>query len=97
MCVVANPIGVRELRQNLSRYLDRVKDGEVFEVTEHGRPVALLRPLASESDLIARLEAEGLLAQRATARFSDLGPPLPRRPGARPMSEILDEIREDTV
>jgi hypothetical protein len=27
-------IGVRELRQNLSKYLDRVKDGEALVVTE---------------------------------------------------------------
>jgi prevent-host-death family protein len=39
-------VGVRELRQNLSVYLDRVKEGEVLEVTEHGHAVALLTPTA---------------------------------------------------
>jgi prevent-host-death family protein len=37
-------VGVRELRQNLSRYLEQVKDGGSFEVTEHGRVVARLSP-----------------------------------------------------
>ncbi len=37
-------IGVRELRQSASRYLDRVKVGETIEVTEHGRLIALLVP-----------------------------------------------------
>ena len=37
-------VGVRELRQNLSKYLDRVKVGETFTVTEHGREVARLGP-----------------------------------------------------
>ena len=37
-------VGVRELRQNLSVYLDRVKAGETLEVTEHGHPVARLAP-----------------------------------------------------
>lgn len=37
-------VGVRELRQNLSRYLERVKDGTSLEVTEHGRVVARLSP-----------------------------------------------------
>jgi prevent-host-death family protein len=37
-------VGVRELRQNLSVYLDRVKAGETLEVTEHGHPVARLGP-----------------------------------------------------
>lgn len=37
-------VGVRELRQNLSRHLARVKDGASLEVTEHGRVVARLSP-----------------------------------------------------
>ena len=37
-------VGIRELRQNLSIYIDRVKDGESLEVTEHGHPVAELTP-----------------------------------------------------
>jgi prevent-host-death family protein len=37
-------VGVRELRQNLSKYLDRVKDGESLAVTERGREVARLVP-----------------------------------------------------
>ncbi|MGH2488568.1 MAG: type II toxin-antitoxin system Phd/YefM family antitoxin, partial [Candidatus Limnocylindria bacterium] len=39
-------VGVRELRQNLSVYLRRVKRGERLEVTERGRAVALLAPLS---------------------------------------------------
>jgi prevent-host-death family protein len=35
-------IGVRELRQHASRYLEKVKAGEVVEVTERGKLVALL-------------------------------------------------------
>lgn len=38
-------IGVRELRQNASRYLARVAAGEDFQVTARGRPVALLVPV----------------------------------------------------
>jgi prevent-host-death family protein len=37
-------VGVRELRQNLSRYLERVKAGESLVVTERGREVARLVP-----------------------------------------------------
>jgi prevent-host-death family protein len=42
-------VGVRELRQNLSRYLDRVKAGESLVVTEHGREVARLVPSGSDA------------------------------------------------
>ena len=38
-------VGIRELRQNLSVHLRRVKRGESLEVTEHGHPVAVLVPL----------------------------------------------------
>jgi prevent-host-death family protein len=91
---MAARVGVRELRQNLSVYLSRVRDGETFEVTERGRPVAILRPLPDEDDPIARLEAEGRIVRRATGDPLDLGPPLPNR-GGKPLSEILDELRED--
>lgn len=37
-------VGVRDLRQNLSRYLERVKEGETLTVTERGHEVARLVP-----------------------------------------------------
>jgi len=43
-------VGVRELRQNLSRYLERVKDGETLTVTERGHEVARLGPLHPDID-----------------------------------------------
>ncbi len=46
----ANTVGVRELRQNLSRYLARVKDGETLAVTERGREVARLIPSHPDVD-----------------------------------------------
>lgn len=47
-------IGVRELRQHASRYLDRVAHGETLEVTDRGRPVARLVPISTDAwaDLI---------------------------------------------
>ncbi len=56
---MAVAVGVRELRQNLSRYLDRVKAGEALVVTEHGREVARLVPSGSDAyaDLAGRFGA----------------------------------------
>jgi prevent-host-death family protein len=59
----SSTVGIRELRQNLSSYLGRVKKGESLTVTEHGAAVALLRPLATAPTVLGRLAAEG----RATA------------------------------
>lgn len=39
-------VAVRELRQNLSRYLRRVKAGESLVVTERGQEVARLIPMS---------------------------------------------------
>lgn len=97
MCYMAERVGVRELRQNLSRWLRRVELGESFEVTDHGRPVARLTPLPSESNVIARLAAEGRLAQIGRGNLADLGPPPPGRPGEISISDALQEIREDTI
>jgi len=38
-------IGIRELRQQASRHLRDVERGETIEVTDRGRPVALLVPV----------------------------------------------------
>ena len=48
-------IGVRELRQHASRYLALVASGERVEVTDRGRPVAMLVPVrgAAWDDLLA--------------------------------------------
>ena len=98
MCYMAERVGVRELRQNLSRWLRRVENGESFEVTDRGRPVAELRPLASDDDdVITRLAREGRIARIGRGSLADLPPPLPAPPGSRPLSEILDELREDKI
>jgi prevent-host-death family protein len=86
-------VGVRELRQSLSVYLDRVKAGETLEVTEHGHAVALLTPLPEPTTVLERLMA----AKRATRPIGDLlalGPPLGKRPTRR-ASAALDELRRN--
>jgi prevent-host-death family protein len=43
-------VGVRELRQNLSRYLERVEDGETLTVIKRGHEVARLVPSRPDID-----------------------------------------------
>lgn len=91
-------VGVRELRQNLSVYLERVMVGERLEVTDRGRPVAMLVPLPAASTLVDRLVAEGR-AIPASRGLDDL-PPL--RGVASPgldvaLQQALDDEREDRV
>lgn len=85
-------VGVRELRQHLSVHLRRVARGETLEVTEHGRPVAVLAPLPRPASVVGRLIAAG----RATEPEGDLvelGPPKGRP--SRRLSDALEALRED--
>ena len=88
-------MGVRELRQNLSVYLTRVKKGEALTVTEHGQEVAELRPLPAAADPLSRLVAEGRVVPARRAP-SSLPRPLRLRLG-RPASALLEELRKDSV
>ena len=95
VCYMAKTVGVRELRQNLSVYLARVKRGAALTVTEHGHAVAELRPLPIETDALVRLVAEGRVVP---ARRPPSALPRPLRLRLeRPVSALLDELRGDSV
>lgn len=51
-------VGIRELRNHLSEYLNRVRAGEEIVVTDHGRAVARVLPVGTER-VLDRLIAEG--------------------------------------
>lgn len=87
-------IGVRELRQHASRYLDKVKAGETVEVTERGRLVALLVPPTKERTARDRLIAAGVLVP-ATAAF-ELPTPVEARDGWS-SSATLDDLRAERL
>jgi prevent-host-death family protein len=79
----------------LSRYLDRVKDGEDLVVTEHGREVARLVPVATDAyaELAARFGATVPVEplEAIAARLSPPGAP------AGTTDAFLDESREDPL
>jgi prevent-host-death family protein len=54
-------VGVRELKNNLSRFLERVKNGDEVIVTDRGEPVARLTSLDPPSERLAELIASGLV------------------------------------
>ncbi|MBI3767669.1 MAG: type II toxin-antitoxin system prevent-host-death family antitoxin [Deltaproteobacteria bacterium] len=90
MCYVAattNRVGVRALRQNLSVHLRRVRAGATLEVTEHGRPVAVLAPLPRPTTALAHLIAAG----RATPAKDDLLKLAP--PRGRPSTRVGNALR----
>ena len=93
----AAQIGVRELQQHASRYLDLVEAGQVVEVTRHGRKIARLTPVTDPGDPLAHYYAAGLLIPPAeSGDLLDIVP-VPPAPGTPAMQEIFDEAREDRL
>lgn len=88
-------VGIRELRQNLSVYVRRVREeGRAYEVTERGEPVARLTPLEDRPmSLIDRMIAEGRITP-ASRGWEDVPPPLPALKG-KPLSQILQQMRDE--
>jgi prevent-host-death family protein len=86
-------VGVRELRQRASELLRRVADGETIEITDRGRPVALLTPLPEGSPL-ERMRAAGDI-ESAAIDFDDLPEPLVLEPGVELPSQVLARLRRD--
>lgn len=52
-------VGLRELSHHTAQIVRRVRNGETFIVTDHGKPVLRMVPEPATSSLLARLTAEG--------------------------------------
>ena len=86
-------VGVRELRQRASELLRLVEAGATIEITDRGRPVALLGPLP-ERGILEHLTATGDL-EPASAGLGDLPEPLAVPPDRELASEVLARLRRD--
>lgn len=84
-------VGVRVLRQRASELLRLVQQGETVEITDRGRPVALLTPLPDAGPL-ERLRAAGEV-ESATEDPDDLPEPLVLAPEAESASGALQRLR----
>jgi prevent-host-death family protein len=85
-------MGVRQLQQNAAAAVRRVRKGERIEVTDRGRPVAVLVPLTHDNVLDA-LEAAGRVV-RAEGDVLDVGPPIRLSRGIEPPSRRLARLRD---
>jgi prevent-host-death family protein len=85
-----NTVGVAELRQNLSRYLDRVRRGERLVVTDRNRPVAELGPPPTTGAALDRLIAEGRVSRPPRRGLPE---PLELTGDPYALSRALDEVR----
>jgi prevent-host-death family protein len=86
-------VGIRQLKQNATDVLKHVKAGRSVEVTERGRPIALIVPLPKGGS-IERLIAEGR-ATPAEGNLNDLPAPRPPKRGQPLPSQVLARMREE--
>ena len=84
-------VGIRALKQNASAVVAEAAAGELVTITDRGRPVAQLVPVAG-SRVEALIAADR--ARPALRRLSELPPPA--RPGRhrRSLSEAVEEMRQ---
>jgi prevent-host-death family protein len=92
----ARRIGIRELRQHASLYVDLAEKGYTVDITNRGRLVAHLVPASEPESPLERLIAAGIIEPAEDP--GDLldvepGPPVP--PGQPTASEILLQMREE--
>jgi antitoxin (DNA-binding transcriptional repressor) of toxin-antitoxin stability system len=83
-------VGIAELRQNLSRYLKLVEQGERLIVTDRNRAVAELGPPPSTGEAL-----DGLIAAGRVSRPLRRGLPAPLDLAGEPraLSDALDLVR----
>jgi prevent-host-death family protein len=89
-------IGIRELRQHASVYVDLVEKGQTVDITNRGRLVARLVPAAEPESALERLIAAGIIEPaEEPGNLLEIppGPPVP--PGHLTISEALQEQRQD--
>lgn len=90
MTHMADPVGIRALQQNASAVIARATAGETVDVTDRGRAVARIVPLAT-----GRLEAliQSGVARPSRRRVAELDPPIAS--GGRELGGLLNESRAD--
>jgi prevent-host-death family protein len=87
-------IGIRELRQHASRYLQAVSQGATITVTDRGRPVARLTPLSPlEQRITEQLAVHRLIPpSRRRRRYAD-----DTRLTGAPVGPILSDDRAERL
>jgi len=86
-------VGVRELRDNLSEYLRRIRDGERLVITDRGEPIGELGPaFAGRAARRARELAGGGLGSWSGGKPKGL-PRAPRPRGGLVSDAVIEDRR----
>jgi prevent-host-death family protein len=88
-----NVIGIRELKAHLSRHLKRVRSGARLVVTERGRPIASIQPIADREVAWAHTLVSAGRAQWNGGKPEGATPPWPIKKGTTVSDAVLEDRR----
>ena len=99
-------VGIKNLKNNLSRYLDMVRQGEVVYVTDRDDVIAEIhKPISPPTTLLSRWQAflnegerRGTIvpaAQTGPSKIADLAADLPPAQGEVDLAGLINEMRDD--
>ncbi|MGQ0612570.1 MAG: type II toxin-antitoxin system Phd/YefM family antitoxin [Planctomycetaceae bacterium] len=88
-------VGIRSLKNNLSRYLEGVRAGENVVVTDRGRPIALIRAIPDAAGRSWDAHRDALAAEGLLARGRGAVVRVPRRLGRLALSRAVLRDREE--
>jgi prevent-host-death family protein len=85
-------VGIRALKQNASAVVAEAAAGDIVVITDRGRPVAMLVPY--KQDRVQAMIDAGL-ATPPRHSIKEVPPPAPRKPRQRPLTEVLQQMRDE--
>ncbi|MBU0511584.1 MAG: type II toxin-antitoxin system prevent-host-death family antitoxin [Chloroflexi bacterium] len=86
-------VGIRELKTNLSKYLRRVKAGQIVIITERGKLIGRILPEAPTlNERMQILQARGIILQ-VGGKLSPREPVVINR-GQKQISDLVSENRD---
>jgi prevent-host-death family protein len=83
-------VGIKELRDGLSRYLDRVRQGGTITVTDHGRPIARIGPVGRPTTY-EQMKLDGRITPGRVQKGTTTPDPVET---AGPISDLIDDEQE---
>jgi antitoxin (DNA-binding transcriptional repressor) of toxin-antitoxin stability system len=91
-------IGIRELRQHASVYVDLAEKGYTVDITNRGRLVAQLGPAGEPGSPLERLIAAGIIEPAEEGGgLTDVDPYPAPAPGQPTASEMLGRLRREAA
>jgi prevent-host-death family protein len=91
--IMETSVGIRDLKARLSEYMKKVKSGQSIVITEHGKPVGRILPVATSlEERIEMLRRAGLIEWNGK-KLRRIKPPAVNR-GDKQVSDIVVELRD---